>query len=65
MFWMLVLLAILGFVFFKLGVYSVLLAMVQLLAKVIFIGSGLFLMVYAARWVLNRRRVQHAVRVEH
>jgi hypothetical protein len=47
---------VLAVVFFKLGVYSVLLGLFQLAAKVLFFGSGLFLLVYAGRWVLNRRR---------
>lgn len=58
MFWIFVLAVLLAIVFFKLGVYSVLLGLVELLAKVLFFGTGLFLLVYAGRWVLNRRRVQ-------
>lgn len=49
---------VLAVVFFKLGVYSVLLGLFQLLAKVLFFGTGLFLLVYAGRWILNRRRPQ-------
>jgi hypothetical protein len=26
--------------------------------KVLFFGTGLFLLVYAGRWILNRRRTQ-------
>ena len=53
---MLLLAVVLGLVFFKLGVYSVLIGLFQLAAKVLFFGTGLFLLVYAGRWVLNRRR---------
>jgi len=49
---------VLAVVFFKLGVYSVLLALFQLLGKVLFFGTGLFLLVYAGRWILQRRRSQ-------
>ncbi len=49
---------VLAVVFFKLGVYSVLLGLFQLLAKVLFFGTGLFLLVYAGRGILNRRRPQ-------
>jgi hypothetical protein len=58
MFWIFVLAVLLAVVFFKLGVYSVLLGLFQLLAKVLFFGTGLFLLVYAGRWILNRRRAQ-------
>lgn len=58
MFWIFVLAVLLAVVFFKLGVYWVLLGFFELLAKVLFFGTGLFLIVYAGRWVLNRRRVQ-------
>ena len=47
---------VLAVVFFKLGVYSVLLALFQLAAKVLFFGTGLFLLVAGGRWLLNRRR---------
>jgi hypothetical protein len=47
---------VLAVVFFKLGVYSVLLGLFQLAAKVLFFGTGLFLLVYAGRLLLNRRR---------
>jgi len=58
MFLALVLAVVLAVVFFKLGVYSVLLGLFELLAKVLFFGTGLFLLVYGARWLLQRRRVQ-------
>ena len=47
---------VLAVVFFKLGVYSVLLGLFQLAAKALFFGTGLFLLVYAGRWLLRRRR---------
>jgi len=55
MFWIFVLAVLLAVVFFKLGVYSVLLGLFQLLAKVLFFGTGLFLLVYAGRWIMRRR----------
>ena len=58
MFWMFLLAVVLGAVFFKLGVYSILLAMFQLLARVLFFGTGLFLLVYAGRWIMHRRRAR-------
>ena len=58
MIWMFLLAVVLGAVFFKLGVYSVVFGLVQLLAKVLFFGTGLFLLVYAGRWLLQRRRAQ-------
>ena len=44
---------VLAVVFFKLGVYSVLLALFQLVGKVLFFGTGLFLLVYAGRRVCS------------
>ena len=58
MFWIFVMAVLLSVVFFKLGVYSVLLGLLELLAKVLFFGTGLFLLVFAGRWLLNRRRAQ-------
>ena len=58
MFWMFLLAVVLAVVFFKLGVYSIVFGLVQLLAKVLFFGTWLFLLVYAGRWILNRRRTQ-------
>jgi hypothetical protein len=62
MIWMFLLAVVLGAVFFKLGVYSVVLGLVQLVAKVLFFASGLFLLVYAGRWAgrwfVQRRRAQ-------
>jgi hypothetical protein len=40
MIWMFLLAVVLGAVFFKLGVYSVVFGLVQLLAKVLFVVSG-------------------------
>ena len=56
MFWIFVLAVLLAVVFFKLGVYSVLLGLFELLAKVLFFGTGLFLLVYSGRWILRQRR---------
>lgn len=58
MFLAFVMAVVLAFVFFKLGVYSVLLALFELLGKVLFFGTGLFLLVWGGRWLLNRRRAQ-------
>ena len=55
---MLLLAVVLAVVCFKLGVYSMLFGLLQLLAQVLFFGTGLFLLVYAGRWLLQRRRVQ-------
>jgi len=57
MFWMFLLAVFLAVVFFKLGVYSVVFGLVQLLAKVLFVVSGAFLVVAAGRWVMRRRRM--------
>ena len=56
MFLAFVMAVVLAVVFFKLGVYSVLLGLFQLAAKVLFFGTGLFLLVYAGRWLFSRRR---------
>ena len=58
MFLAFVLAVILAVVFFKLGVYSVLLALFELLAKVLFFGTGAFLLVWGGRWLLRRRRAE-------
>ncbi len=58
MIWMFLLAMVLGAVFFKLGVYSVVFGLVQLVAKLLFFGTGLFLLVYTGRWLLQRRRAQ-------
>jgi membrane protein implicated in regulation of membrane protease activity len=55
---MLLLAVVLAVVCFKLGVYSMLLGLLQLLAKVVFFGTGLFLLVYAGRWLLQRRQLR-------
>jgi hypothetical protein len=55
---MLLLAVVLAVVCFKLGVYSMLLGLLQLLAQVLFFGTGLFLLVAGGRWLLNRRRAQ-------
>ena len=58
MFWIMVLGLVLGFVFFKLGVYWVLLGIAQLLGKVLFVVSGAFLVVGAWRYFVRRRQTQ-------
>jgi hypothetical protein len=49
---------VLAVVFFKLGVLTVLVGLFELVGKVLFFGTGLFLLVYAGRWILNRRRTR-------
>ena len=58
MIWMFLLAVVLGAVFFKLGVYSVVFGLVQLAAKVLFVVSGAFILVGLWRWVARRRRVE-------
>ena len=58
MFLIIVLLLVTGLVFFKLGVLTMLVGLFELLGKVLFFGTGLFLLVYGGRWILNRRRTQ-------
>ena len=58
MFWIVLLALVMAFVFFKLGVYSVLLGLVQVVAKVLLIVTGAFLVVAAWRWVMRRRRAE-------
>ena len=55
---MIVLLLVTGLLFFKLGVLTMLVGLFELLGKVLFFGTGLFLLVYGARWILQRRRPQ-------
>ena len=55
---MLLLAVVLAVVCFKLGVYSMLFGLLQLLAQVLFFGIGLFLLVAAGRWVAQRRRLR-------
>jgi hypothetical protein len=56
MFWIFLLAVVLALVIFKLGVYSVLIGLFQWLATVLLFGTGLFVLVYAGRWLVNRRR---------
>ena len=58
MIWMFLLAVVLGAVFFKLGVYSVVFGLVQFVATLLFFASGLFLLVYAGRWIQHRRRAR-------
>ena len=55
---MLLLAVVLAVVCFKLGVYSMLFGLLQLLAKVLFFGTGMFLLVAGGRWILQRRRMR-------
>ena len=56
MFLIFVLLLVTGLVFFKLGVLTMLVALFELVAKVLFFGTGLFLLVWGGRWLVRRRR---------
>ena len=58
MFWMILLLVVMGLVFFKLGVLTVWFGVLQGLLKVLFVVSGLFLIVAAWKWVARRRHPQ-------
>lgn len=58
MFWMFVLLQVMGLVFFKLGVLTVWFGIVELLTKVLFFATGAFLVVAGWKWVARRRRVE-------
>ena len=58
MFWMILLLLVMGLVFFKLGVLTVWFGLLQGLLKLLFVLSGLFLVVAAFRWVARRRRLR-------
>ena len=58
MFWMFLLAVVLGAAFFKLGVYSIVFGLAQLVAKVLLVVSGSFLVVAAWKWLARRRRVQ-------
>ena len=55
MFWVFLGVLLMGAVFFKLGVYSVVLGLVGLAAKVLFVVSGAFILVAVWRWVARRR----------
>ena len=55
MIWMFLLAVVLGAVFFNLGVYSVLFSLVGLVAKVLFVVTGAFILVAVWRWVARRR----------
>jgi len=56
MFWMLVLFVVMAFVFFKLGAYSVVLGLFEVLAKVLAVATGALLVVSASRWAMRRWR---------
>ena len=56
MFWMVLLLLVMGLVFFKLGVLTVWFGVLQGLVKLLFVLSGAFLVVAAWKWVARQRR---------
>jgi hypothetical protein len=58
MFWILLLLLVMGLVFFKLGVLTVWFGLLQGLVKVLFVLSGAFLVVAAVKWVARQRRLR-------
>ena len=58
MFWMVLLLLVMGLVFFKLGVLTVWFTLLQGLVKVLFALSGAFLVAAAWRWVARQRRLR-------
>jgi hypothetical protein len=58
MFWILLLLLVMGLVFFKLGVLTVWFGLLQGLVKVLFVLSGAFLVVAAVKWAARQRRVR-------
>lgn len=58
MVWMILLLLVMGLVFFKLGVLTVWFGVLQGLLKLLFVVSGLFLVAAAWKWVARRRHPQ-------
>jgi len=58
MFWMVLLLVVMGLVFFKLGVLTVWFGLLQGLVKVLFVLSGAFLVAAAWKWVARQRRIR-------
>ena len=58
MIWMFLLAVVMGFVFFKLGVLTVMVTLLQGLLKLLFVVSGLFLVVATWRWIRRRRAAQ-------
>ena len=56
MIWMFLLAVVMGFVFFKLGALTVMFALLQGLTKLLFVVSGLFLVVATWRFLGRRRR---------
>jgi len=58
MFWMVLLLVVMGLVFFKLGVLTVWFGLPQGLVKVLFVLSGAFLVAAAWKWVARQRRIR-------
>jgi hypothetical protein len=58
MFWMVLLLLVMGLVFFKLGVLTVWFGVLQGVVKLLFVLSGAFLVVAAWKWVVRRRQLK-------
>ncbi len=56
MIWVVLLLLVMGLVFFKLGVLTVWFGVLQGLLKFLAIVSGVALLTYVWRWVASRRR---------
>ena len=55
MFWMVLLVLVMGFVFFKLGVLTVWFGVLEAVGKVLFVVSGAFLVYILWRWIARRR----------
>lgn len=62
MIWMFLLAVVMGFVFFKLGVLTVMFALLQGLLKLLFVLSGLLLVVTVWRGIRRRRNARGACR---
>ena len=58
MFWMVLLLLVMGLVFFKLGVLTVWFGVLQGVLKLLFVAVGAFLVVAAWKWVVRRRQLK-------
>ena len=57
MFWIFLLLLFVGFVFFKLGVYAVLLGVLEMLLKIVLLVTGGFILYAVWKRIARRRRV--------
>lgn len=58
MFWLVLLALVAGFLLFKLGVLTVWFAVLQGVLKILFVVSGLFLVVATGRWLVRRRQLR-------